>query len=80
MITFFNNLSDQQKGIGALALGTVILLLHSFGILREVLNILIFFGAVGLIVYGFYITGYWNKLVAMVNKKRQQPPTTTPKL
>jgi hypothetical protein len=70
MITLLNSLTPQQKGFGALGLGVLILVLHSFGIMRELLNLVIFAGAFGLIAYGLYTTGYWAKFMAIVNKRK----------
>lgn len=70
MITLLNSLTTQQKGLGALGLGVLVLVLHSFGIMRELLNLVIFASAFGLIAYGVYTTGYWAKLMAMINKRK----------
>ncbi len=60
-------LTKDQKGILLIITGSV-LLLHTMGFLAKGLDIIIIIGALGLIIYGFILADYYQKIQAFIKK------------
>jgi len=65
------NLSKNQQGIALVAIGAIILLLHLTGVITKSLSVLIFLGAIALIVFGFIQLDGYNRLMHFFKKKNQ---------
>lgn len=65
-MNFLKNLSDQQKGILLILLGTV-LLFDALGIFKPIFYYVILVGSIALIIYGLMLSGYWHKILSSLN-------------
>ena len=65
----FQYLTNNQKGILFIISGSV-LLLHTIGFLAKGLDIIIIIGSVALIVYGFVLGDYYEKIKVLLQNRR----------
>jgi hypothetical protein len=70
MNRFFDAIPHQIKGIVIMVIG-ILLLLNSLGIIEKGLNALVIAAAILLILYGFVVSGFYQKMFEK-NKHNQR--------
>lgn len=67
MLNMFKNMPERQKGM-LLLLGGILLLLHTLGIFKSSLNLVVILGSVYMIWMGLVKTGYHKNVQKMLSK------------
>jgi len=70
MFTLFDNLSERSKGFLLIALGAV-LLLFTFGFMRQLLNTVVIISGFYLVGMGLYKLHVHTMVQAWINKKKR---------
>lgn len=68
MDSFLDSIPSQLKGLLIIIAGTL-LLLHTLGIVERGINTILIAASVAMIIYGFFMTGYYRKLIKNSNQK-----------
>lgn len=71
MFTLFDNMSDRSKGFLLIALGAI-LLLFTFGFMRQLLNTVIIVTGFYLLGMGLYRLRVHTMVQKLINKKRKE--------
>lgn len=69
MLKFYNQLSNNTKGIISMAIGAV-LLLHTLGVFTVLLSWVLVIISLALIVSGFMESDFYEEVMKRINKKR----------
>ena len=70
MFTMFQNMTDKQKGILLIIIGSV-LFFHTLGIIQAGLNYIIIVGSLLMIIYGFMLVNVHKKVMAYLQKRKE---------
>lgn len=70
MFTMLQALSDKQKGILLIVIGSI-LFFHTLGILQAGLNYIIIIGSLLMIIYGFMLVNIHKKVMAYIQKRKE---------
>lgn len=64
-------LTNTQKGI-LFIIGGSIILLHTMGFLAKGLDIIIIVSAIGMIIYGFILADYYDKVKKLIGSQKNK--------
>ncbi len=70
MFTMFQNMSDKQKGILLIIIGSI-LFFHTLGIIQAGLNYVIIVGSLIMIIYGLMLINIHRKVMAYLQKRKE---------
>ena len=70
MFNIFQNMSDKQKGILLIIIGSI-LFFHTLGIIQTGLNYIIIVGSLIMIIYGFMLINVHKKVMAYLQKRKE---------